>query len=91
MITQKQIKQWFKDNNINPKHDFKKLKFAFNSLTGEISNPDIDAEDVMDFIFLNRPIRAIHTHSHGFHTSTGRALIDLFTHYYHSADEECLS
>lgn len=83
MITQKRIKQWFKDNNITPKHDIKQLKFAFNALTGEISNPDIEAEDVMNFIFLNRPISAIHTHSYGFHTAKGRAIIDLFSNYYH--------
>lgn len=86
MVSERTVRLWFKVNNINPKHDFKKLQFAFNTLKGDIDH-SVEMSDLMDFIFLNRPISAIHTHSYGFHTATGRAMIDSFKDYYESYNE----
>lgn len=82
MVSERTIRIWFKANNIRPKHDFKKLQFAFNNLKDDVDT-SVEMSDLMDFIFLNRPIPAIHTHSYGFHTATGRAMIDNFKDYYY--------
>ena len=41
------------------------------------------AKDLMRLLFFNDPIPSLHTHSYGFHTATGRMLIDkLKSRYY---------
>ena len=46
---------------------------------------DLNAEtlDYMRLLFFNDPIKGIFTHSYGFHTATGRAIIEqLKSRYY---------
>jgi len=83
MVSERTVRLWFKVNNITPKHDFKKLQFAFNSVASEL-DASVEMSDLMDFVFLNRPIGAIHTHSYGFHTATGRAILEQFKHFYYN-------
>ena len=35
-----------------------------------------DAKDLMKLLFFNDPIPSLHTHSYGFNTATGRAIIE---------------
>tara|TARA_R100000773_G_C4105681_1_gene48337 strand:- start:14 stop:313 length:300 start_codon:yes stop_codon:yes gene_type:complete len=42
-----------------------------------------DALDYMRLLFFNDPIPQLHTHSYGFHTRTGRAIIEQLKSLYH--------
>ena len=39
-------------------------------------NDELDAKDLMKLLFFNDPIPSLHTHSYGFNTATGRAIIE---------------
>ena len=46
-----------------------------------------DAKDLMMLLFFNDPIKGMFTHSYGFHTATGRMLIEkLKDRYYEHKD-----
>tara|TARA_R100001460_G_C3440514_1_gene163412 strand:- start:192 stop:464 length:273 start_codon:yes stop_codon:yes gene_type:complete len=42
-----------------------------------------DAKELMKLVFFNDPIPALHTHNYGFHTATGRNIIQTIQEYYH--------
>jgi hypothetical protein len=42
-----------------------------------------DAKELMKLVFFNDPIPSLHTHSYGFHTATGRNIIQTIQEYYH--------
>ena len=42
-----------------------------------------DAKDLLKLVFFNDPIPALHTHSYGFHTATGRNIIQTIQEFYH--------
>jgi len=42
-----------------------------------------DAKELMKLVFFNDPISALHTHSYGFHTASGRNIIQTIQEYYH--------
>ena len=39
--------------------------------------------DYMKLLFFNDPIPSLHTHNYGFHTATGRHIIETTKQYYH--------
>tara|TARA_R100000781_G_scaffold75142_1_gene46764 strand:- start:700 stop:981 length:282 start_codon:yes stop_codon:yes gene_type:complete len=39
-------------------------------------NEELKALDFMRLLFFNDPIPSLHTHNYGFHTATGRAIIE---------------
>jgi hypothetical protein len=81
MITIKYIKDHFESKGYEPRHKFDGLKAACNKLSKE---EKIDARDLFHLLIENRPIGGI-THSYGFHTGTGRYLIDTLSSYYYRA------
>ena len=48
------------------------MVIKYNNEFGERLN----AKDLMKLLFFNDPIPALHTHSYGFHTATGRNIIE---------------
>jgi hypothetical protein len=40
-------------------------------------------KDFLKLIFFNDPIPLLHTHNYGFHTATGRNIIQTVQEYYH--------
>ena len=42
-----------------------------------------DALDYMRLLFFNDPIKSLFTHSYGFHTATGRAIIEQIKEKYY--------
>ena len=42
-----------------------------------------DAKDLLKLVFFNDPIPALHTHSCGFHTATGRNIIQTTQEFYY--------
>ena len=50
-------------------------------------NGELDAKDLMKLLFFNDPIPSLHTHNYGFHTATGRNIIEtLKMKYYEYKD-----
>lgn len=78
-ITLATVKAYFKDNGFEPRHDLNGLKHAANTLAKEENE---DAEDLFLLVVSNQPI-GNYTHSYGFHTATGRHLIETFQSHYH--------
>ena len=55
------------------------VAIKFNNEFGE----ELDAKDLMRLLFFNDPIPALHTHSYGFHTATGRNIIETLKMKYY--------
>ena len=52
---------------------------ACNEMMRKFNNEfdgELDAKDLMKLLFFNDPIPSLHTHSYGFNTATGRAIIE---------------
>ena len=63
---------------------------ACNEMMRKFNNEfsgELDAKDLMKLLFFNDPIPSLHTHSYGFHTATGRNIIQtLQMKYYEHKD-----
>ena len=55
------------------------MVIKYNNEFGERLN----AKDLMQLLFFNDPIPALHTHSYGFHTATGRNIIETLKMKYY--------
>ena len=53
---------------------------ACNDMAEEFSH---NAKDLMKLLFFNDPIPMLHTHSYGFHTATGRNIIQTLQMKYY--------
>ena len=46
------------------------------------------ALDLMKLLFWNDPVPSLHTHSYGFHTATGRNIIETLKYKYYEYERE---
>jgi hypothetical protein len=53
---------------------------ACNDMAEEFSH---NAKDLMKLLFFNDPIPSLHTHNYGFHTATGRHIIEILKDKYY--------
>ena len=51
-------------------------------------NERLKAKDLMQLLFFNDPIPQLHTHSYGFHTATGRNIIELLKYKYYEYENK---
>jgi hypothetical protein len=73
-MTREQIENYITNElGSKPRHDCEALAGAINEIAEEV---DFDSYRLMQLLLENRPIDALHTHSCGFHTSSGRSLIE---------------
>ena len=87
-LTSKKVKDYMSyrtDEEI--KHCPKAIAFACNDMADEYSHTEFgkaaEPKDYMNLLFFNDPIKGLFTHSYGFHTATGRMLIEkLKSRYY---------
>tara|TARA_X000001382_G_scaffold103135_1_gene77984 strand:+ start:325 stop:612 length:288 start_codon:yes stop_codon:yes gene_type:complete len=56
--------------------------------SNEFTTPKLKAEDFMKLLFFNDPIEGLFTHSYGFHTATGRAIIESLKIKYYKYESE---
>ena len=59
---------------------------ACNDMAKDFNNEfseRLNAKDLMKLLFFNDPIPQLHTHSYGFHTATGRHIIETLKMRYH--------
>jgi len=80
-ITHKQVKEymeWRTDEQF--RHCPIAIADACNEVIkkfhGTFGDDDITAKDLMKLLFFNDPIPSLHTHNYGFHTRTGRNIIE---------------
>ena len=57
---------------------------ACNDMAEEFS---YNAKDLMKLLFFNDPIPSLHTHNYGFHTATGRHIIETLKDKYYEYKE----
>ena len=62
-------------------HCAKAVTFACNEACYEFSHDN--AKDLLKLLFFNDPIPLLHTHNYGFHTATGRMLIQKLKDRYY--------
>ena len=51
--------------------------------SNEFTSPKLKAIDFMKLLFFNDPIVGLFTHSYGFHTATGRHIIETLKYKYY--------
>ena len=80
-MTAKQIKDYLVKNYGECKHDQLKVSKALKKLSKKTGH---NTKELFHLIFENKPIAEAYTHSYGFHTRSGRNIIDAFSNYYYS-------
>mgnify|MGYP003142574681 CR=1 FL=1 len=64
---------------------------ACNDMMRKFNNKfdgNLDAKDLMKLLFFNDPIPSLHTHSYGFHTATGRNIIETLKIKYYEYESK---
>ena len=80
-LTTKKVKNYVEERSDEKiKHCPKALAAACNEACYEFSHDK--AIDLLKLICFNDPIPKLHTHNYGFHTGTGRYIIETTKHYY---------
>ena len=80
-LTSKKVKDYFNwrtDEELRHCPDC--IALACNDIAEELS---YNAKDLMKLLFFNDPIPSLHTHSYGFHTATGRNIIETLKDKYY--------
>ena len=85
-MTGKQIKEYIKSLGHEPRHDCDALSDAVNDMIKSVNdgtfNKKTTAKDLLQLLIENKPISALHTHSYGFHTASGRYIIETLINKY---------
>jgi len=87
-LTSKKVKDYMSyrtDEEI--RHCPKAIAYACNNMANEYSHTEFgkaaEPKDYMKLLFFNDPIKGMFTHSYGFHTATGRMLIEKLKDRYY--------
>jgi hypothetical protein len=81
-LTSKKVKEymsWRTDEEL--RHCPECIAEACNEACYEFNHDN--AKDLMKLLFFNDPIVSLHTHNYGFHTATGRHIINTIKDYYY--------
>jgi len=81
-LTTKKVQEYFAwrtDKEL--KHCPKCISAACNDAAIEFRH--YNAKDFLKLVFFNDPIPLLHTHNYGFHTATGRNIIETTQEYYY--------
>ena len=86
-LTSKQVKDYFSwrtDEELQHCPDC--ISAACNDMAIKFNNEfhqELNAKEFMKLLFFNDPIPQLHTHSYGFHTATGRNIIETLKEKYY--------
>ena len=80
MVEREVVKYIMGDLGFIPRHDCKALAAAITDMAEEI---DTDEHKLMELLLNNKPINSLMTHSYGFHTRTGREIINKLKEKYY--------
>ena len=85
-MTGKEIEKYImRDLGYIPRHDCGALASAITEMAEEI---DANERELMELLLNNKPINSLMTHSYGFHTSGGRAIIESIKSKYYEYEKE---
>ena len=80
-MTGEQVEKYIREDlGMEPRHDCIALADA---ITDTSLDMDHDEYELMYLLLENRPIDALYTHSYGFHTASGREIINRIKEYYY--------
>ena len=86
-LTSKKVKKYIAQrSNQELRHCPDCIAAACNDMVIKFNNEfeeRLDAKEFMKLLFFNDPIPALHTHSYGFHTATGRNIIETLKMKYY--------
>ena len=81
-LTSKKVKEYFAGRTDEEmRHCPDCIAAACNDVAIEFNHDK--ALDLMQLLFFNDPIPSLHTHSYGFHTATGRNIIETIKEKYY--------
>jgi len=83
-ITSKQVQDYFAwrtDEELRHCPDC--ISEACNEVIEQFNEDNVTAKDLLKLLFFNDPIPQLHTHSYGFHTATGRHIIETLKEKYY--------
>ena len=84
-MTATQIKTYLENEYGECKHDAYAMAEAINYIAEDLEH---DNEwDLFHLLIENKPITRLYTHSYGFHTSGGRAIINNIKEKYYEKEE----
>ena len=73
-MTGKEVEKYIMgDLGSDPRHDCEALATAITEMAEEI---DANERELMELLLNNKPINSLMTHSYGFHTVSGRGIIN---------------
>tara|TARA_A100001515_G_scaffold89277_1_gene70980 strand:- start:1173 stop:1445 length:273 start_codon:yes stop_codon:yes gene_type:complete len=85
-LTTKKVKEYMaKRTNEELRHCPNCIAAACNDAAVEFSH--YKAQDFLKLVFFNDPIPLLYTHSYGFHTATGRHIIETVQEYYYKYEK----
>ena len=80
-MVEKEVEKYImRDLGFIPRHDCEALAAAITDMAEEI---DTDEHKLMELLLNNKPINSLMTHSYGFHTRTGREIINKLKEKYY--------
>ena len=87
-LTKEKVKKYFKSRSDEElRHCPESIALACNDMVREYANNDFakaaEAMDYLRLLFFNDPIKDMFTHSYGFHTATGRNIIEKLKEKYY--------
>ena len=81
-LTTKKVKEYVaKRSNQDLRHCPNCIAAACNDAAYKFGHHD--AKDLLRLLLFNDPIPALHTHNYGFHTATGRRVIETTQEFYY--------
>ena len=86
-LTSKKVEKYFKSRTDEElRHCPECIALACNDIANEYFVTDFgkaaEAMDYMRLLFFNDPVKGMFTHSYGFHTKTGRNIIEILKEKY---------
>ena len=80
-MTGEQVREYIENElGCDPVHEVDALANAITEMSQQLVH---DECELMYLLLENRPIDALHTHSYGFHTATGRHIIETIKEKYY--------
>ena len=84
-MTGKQVRDYIENElGCEPIHDVDALASAIEEMSQQLVH---DEEELMWLLLEDKPINSLMTHSYGFHTSAGRAIINNLKEKYYEYEE----
>ena len=85
-MTEEQVEKYIRNLGYEPRHDCYALAEAINYIAEDL---EYDNElELLQLLIENKPINRLMTHSYGFHTSGGRAIIEAIKEKYYEYEKE---